>query len=70
VAGCGGYGAVQSIYPREGSQEWFYWWKTGGWDPRDGMPFRGDSNTQTTEAPRSRAHIKAEILRLDFFLGV
>ena len=35
---------------------------------RDGMPFRGDSNThihtQTIETPRSRAHIKAEISRL------
>jgi hypothetical protein len=33
----------------------------GGWNPRDGMPFRGDSSTHTIETPRSRAHIKAEI---------
>jgi hypothetical protein len=29
------------------------------------MPFRGDSNTHTTETPRPRAHIKAEVSRLD-----
>jgi hypothetical protein len=41
----------------------------GGWNPRDGMPFRGDSNTHTIETPRSRAHIKAEISRLENNFG-
>jgi hypothetical protein len=52
-------------YPREGIQESFNWWQMGGWNPRGGMPFRGDSNTHTIETPRSRAHIKAEISRLE-----
>ena len=56
-------------YPRGGSQESFYWWKMGGWNPRDGMPFRGDSNTHASETPRSRAHIKAEISRLENNFG-
>jgi hypothetical protein len=42
----------------------------GGWNPRDGMPFRGDSNTHTIETPRSRAHIKAEIRGWKIILGV
>jgi hypothetical protein len=37
----------------------------GGWNPRDGMPFREDSNTHAIETPRSRAHIK----RWDFEAG-
>ena len=37
--------------------------------PRDGMPIRGDSNTHTSETPRSRAHIKAEISRLENIFG-
>jgi hypothetical protein len=38
----------------------------GGWDPGGGIPFRGgDSNTHTSETPRSRAHTKAEIPRLE-----
>jgi hypothetical protein len=41
----------------------------GGWNPRDGMPFRGDSNTHASETPRSRAHIKAEISRLENNFG-
>jgi hypothetical protein len=41
----------------------------GGWNPRDGMPFRGDSNTHTIETPRSRAHKKAEISRLENNFG-
>jgi hypothetical protein len=41
----------------------------GGWNPRDGMPFRGDPNTHTIETPRSRAHIKAEISRLENNFG-
>jgi hypothetical protein len=41
----------------------------GGWNPRGGMPFRGDSNTHTIETPRSRAHIKAEISRLENNFG-
>ena len=41
----------------------------GGWNPRDGMPFRGDSNTHTSKTPRSRAHIKAEISRLENDFG-
>jgi hypothetical protein len=41
----------------------------GGWNPGDGIPFRGDSNTHTTETPRSRAHIKAEISRLENNFG-
>ena len=56
-------------YPRGGSQESFYWWKMGGWNPRDGMPFRGDSNTHTSKTPRSRAHIKAGISRLENNFG-
>ena len=56
-------------YPRGGSQESFYWLKMGGWNPRDGMPFRGDSNTHASETPRSRAHIKAEISRLENNFG-
>ena len=73
VAGSGGY-CVDSTrycaqYPRGGSQESFYWWKMGGWNPRDGMPFRGDSNTHASETPRSRAHIKAEISRLENNFG-
>jgi hypothetical protein len=42
----------------------------GGLNPRDGIPFRGDSNTHTIETPRSRAHIKkAEISRLENGFG-
>jgi hypothetical protein len=41
-----------------------------GWNPRDGMPFRGDSNTHTIEIPRSRTHTEAEISRLKILLGV
>jgi hypothetical protein len=41
----------------------------GGWDPRGGMPFRGDSNTYTIETPRSRAHIKAKASRLENNFG-
>jgi len=36
---------------------------------RDGMPFRGDSNTHAVEIPRSRAHTKAEISRLENNFG-
>jgi hypothetical protein len=49
-------GAVGST-PEKDFRKVFYWLKTGGWDPRGPMPFRGDSNTHTTETPRSRAHI-------------
>ena len=56
-------------YPREGSQESFYWWKMGGWNPRGGMLFRGNSNTHTSETPRSRAHVEAEISRLENNFG-
>jgi hypothetical protein len=38
-------------YPREGPQESFYRWQMGGWNPRGGMPFRGDSNTHAIETP-------------------
>jgi hypothetical protein len=33
------------------------------------MPSRGDSNTHTIETPRSRAHIKTEISRLENHFG-
>ena len=33
------------------------------------MPFRGDSNTHAVEIPRSRAHTKAEISRLENNFG-
>jgi hypothetical protein len=33
------------------------------------IPFRGDSNTHTSETPRSRAHTKAEISRLENNFG-
>ena len=36
---------------------------------RDGMPFRGDSNIHAVEIPRSRAHTKAEISRLENNFG-
>jgi hypothetical protein len=39
------------------------------WNPRDGMPFGGDSGMHTSETPRSRAHIKAEISRLENDFG-
>jgi hypothetical protein len=32
-------------------------------------PFRGDSNTHTIKTPRYRAHIKAEISRLENNFG-
>ena len=73
MAGSGGY-CVDSTrycaqYPRGGSQESFYWWKMGGWNPGDGIPFRRDSNTHTSETPRSRAHVEAEISRLENNFG-
>jgi hypothetical protein len=40
-----------------------------GWKPRDGMRVRGDSNTHTSETPRSRAHVEAEIFRLENNFG-
>jgi hypothetical protein len=55
--------------PEKDPRESFYWWKMGGWNPRDGMPFRGDSNTHILETPRSRAHIKAEISRRENNFG-
>ena len=73
MVGSGGY-CVDSTrycaqYPRGGSQESFYWWKMGGWNPRDGMPIRGDSNTHPSETPRSRAHVEAGISRLENNFG-
>jgi hypothetical protein len=41
----------------------------GCWNPGDGISFRGDSNTHTSETPRSRAHIKAGISRLENNFG-
>ena len=61
-------GTVHST-PERNPGSGFYWWKMGGWNPRDGMPFRGDSDIHTSETPRSRAHIKAEISRLENDFG-
>jgi hypothetical protein len=74
VAGSGGYcediTRYCSQYPREESQEWFYWWKMVGWKPRDGTQVRGDSNTHASETPRSRVHVEAGISRLENNFGV
>ena len=52
-------GTVHST-PERNPRSGFYWWKMGGWNPRDGMPFRGDSDIHTSETARSRVHVEAE----------
>ena len=51
--------------PEKNPRSGFYWWKMVGWKPRGGMRVRGDSNTHTSETPRSRVHAVAEISRLE-----
>jgi hypothetical protein len=66
---CGQYLVLLYTVPQRRTPGKFYLRKTGGWNPRGGMPFRGDSKTHTSETPRSRAHIKAEISRLGNIFG-
>ena len=57
-------GTVHST-PENNPRSGFHWWKMVGWKPRVGMRAGGDSKTHTSETPRSRVHVEAEISRLE-----